>query len=168
MDVIDAFAIEASRFERWLLEGTDRDADAAREALTRLLGLYRAALDLPSAWSDELEREGEVERASHTEWQRAYDASRRLPIDRYSNIFNPTVVPPEEPVNGSVSDDLADIYRDIATGLRAYESGKRSAAAWEWSFHLYAHWGAHATSAIHALHWWLAENAIDRVDSRAR
>ena len=39
MDSIDAFAIEARRFERWLLEGTDQQADAAREGLKRLLEL---------------------------------------------------------------------------------------------------------------------------------
>jgi hypothetical protein len=167
MDPIQAFAVEASRFERWLLEGSDRDADAVGEALRRLLGLYGAALNLPSAWSDEVES-SESARLGDGERQRAYRASQRIPLDLYGEVFNPTLVPPEEPVIGSIADDLADIYSEIAAGLRAYEQGNHAAAAWEWTFGLHSHWGAHATSAIRALHWWLAENAIDRLSSGRR
>jgi hypothetical protein len=96
-------------------------------------------------------------------WHKAYEASRRLPLDYYSEIFDPTVVPAEAPVTGSVSDDLADIYRDVVTGLRAYKRGDRAGAIWEWSFGLHSHWGAHAIGAIRALHWWLRNNAPNRL-----
>ena len=86
MDSVDAFALEARLFEQWLLHASDQDADAAREALARLLGLYRAALDLPPAWSDELGRGADVERLTDDQWRRAYDASRRLPVDLYSEV----------------------------------------------------------------------------------
>jgi hypothetical protein len=119
------------------------------------------------ARSDEVES-SESARLGDGERQRAYRASQRIPLDLYGEVFNPTLVPPEEPVIGSIADDLADIYREIAAGLRAYEQGNHAAAAWEWTFGLHSHWGAHATSAIRALHWWLAENAIDRLSSGRR
>lgn len=86
-----------------------------------------------------------------------------LPLDFYHEVFDPLPFPPEDPVVGSLSDDLADIYRDVVTGLRAYEAGRRAQAVWEWGFNLRAHWGEHATSAIRALHCWLAEHAPDRL-----
>jgi hypothetical protein len=156
-DAVETFAGEAAAFERWLLSGSDRGADAAREALFRLLGLYRAGLELPQAWSAELEGRAEVEVVTDAEWRRAYAAAGRLPVDYYGEVFEPLVVPPEVPVVGSVSDDLADIYRDVVTGLRAYERGDRAGAVWEWRFGLTSHWGAHATGAIRVLHAWLCE-----------
>ena len=159
MDSIEKFADEAAAFERWLLSGTDREADAARACLIRLLELYRAGIALPPESSDELGDGDDIERVGDAEWDVAYKASARLPLDYYAEVFDPTEVPGEAPVVGSLSDDLADIYRDVVTGLRAYHSGDRAGAVWAWSFCLHAHWGAHATGAMRALHWWLRNNA---------
>ena len=41
-------------------------------------------------------------------------------------------------------------------GLRWFEAGHPAEAVWVWGFHLVHHWGEHATSAIRALHCWLA------------
>jgi hypothetical protein len=166
VDSVEAFAAQARLFERWLLDATDTQGDAVREALVRLLALYGAGLQLPNEWSDALERASDVDRLSEDDWRLALEASRRLPFDLYSDIYNPTIVPPGQPVVGSISDDLTDIYRDVIGGLRAYEKGERAAAVWEWSFGLHSHWGAHATSAVRALHWWLVENAIDKMSTR--
>ena len=165
MDPVAKFADEAAAFERWLLSGMDREADAARECLIRLLELYRAAIGLPPEWSDELEARADVERVDDTEWRTAYEASRRLPLNHYVDVFDPTAVPPDAAVVGNISDDLADIYRDVVTGLRAYRRGDRAGAVWEWSFGLHSHWGAHATAAIRALHWWLCNNAASRLSA---
>ncbi len=163
MNSVTKFAAEAEAFEHWLLSGTDQDADAARQCLIRLLELYRAAIALPPEWSDELDGGPLPEQVGDAEYRRAYEASRRLPLDFYSEVFDPTTVPADAPVIGSVSDDLADIYRNVLTGLRAYKHGDRAAAVWEWSFSLHSHWGAHATGAMRALHWWLSKNAPNRL-----
>jgi hypothetical protein len=147
VDSVDAFAAQATLFERWLLDGTDAEADVAREALVRLLALYAAGLELPNEWSDGLDDEPELLRLTGDEMRRVHTAASRLPFDRYSEIYNPTITAPAEPVYGSILHDLADIYRDVGSGLRAYENGRRAAAIWEWSFGLHSHWGAHATSA---------------------
>lgn len=159
MNAIDRFAQQASAFEQWLRFGTDRDADAARGCLVRLLDLYRAALELPPEWSDELEGQPDVEGDDDAALQIAKEAVRRLPFDLYHDTYDPTDLEDEDRVMSSLCDDLGDIYGDVATGLRAYESGNAAAANWEWAFGLHAHWGAHATGAIRALHWWLCNHA---------
>lgn len=163
---LEEFAAEVVSFERWLLEGTDTGAECARSALVHLVNLYRAGLRLPAEWSSDLEDDHDVAPMSDEQWERGRRALSRLPFDAYSQIFNPTVVPADEPVVGSLCDDLGDVYRELGTGLRAYENDDSSGARWEWSFGFHSHWGAHATSAIRALHWWLVENASDRLASR--
>ncbi len=165
-DAVARFADEALAFELWLLAGKDEGADAARECLIRLLELYRAGLALPPEWSDDLEDREDTPRVSDEDWRKAYRAAARLPLDNYSEVFDPTEVPDDEPVIGSLADDLADIYRDVVTGLRAHERGDRANAVWEWSFGLRSHWGAHATGAVRALHWFLTNQAPDRLSDR--
>jgi hypothetical protein len=46
-----------------------------------------------------------------------------LPLNHYSTCFDPLIVPAEEPVVGSIPDDLADIWRDVKRGLALYEAG---------------------------------------------
>lgn len=133
MDSVVKFAQEAAAFEQWLLNGTDRDADAARAGLIRLVALYGAGIDLSPEWSDDLEGREDVECVSDEEWRMAYEASGRLPLDTYSEVFDPTAVAGEEPVVGSVSDDLADVCREVVAGLRACNLGDRAGAVWEWS-----------------------------------
>ncbi len=95
MDSVEKFAREAAAFERWLLLGTDREAAAVSQCLIRLLDLYRAGIDLPREWSDELDDRAEIELVSDAEWRRAYEASQRLPLDYYSEVFDPTKTPSE-------------------------------------------------------------------------
>jgi hypothetical protein len=77
-------------------------------------------------------------------------------------VFDPFVLPPEEPVVGSIADDVADIYGDVVGGLVEYEASRTAQAVWEWKFQLRSHWGRHATDAMYALHIWLTENAWDQ------
>jgi hypothetical protein len=137
-DPCDRFAEEAALFELWARSRGAGGEAAAREGLLRITRLYLAALDLPRA-------EGSG--------------------DYYGQVSNPLAVPPEEPGIGSVADDIADIYRDIVTGLREYRAGRTMAALWEWEFGFRQHWGDHATGAIRALHAWLAEHAPEHLGS---
>lgn len=76
--------------------------------------------------------------------------------DFHWEIFDPYDDKDHEPVCGWLADDFADIYRDIKTGLVAFEKGTPKAiseAVWQWRFSFWSHWGEHATGAIHALYW---------------
>jgi hypothetical protein len=64
-------------------------------------------------------------------------------------------------VAADLADDLADIWRDVKSGLLLYRSENPAAASWEWRFHFKAHWGRHATGAMHALQAWFSANGGD-------
>ena len=60
---------------------------------------------------------------------------------------------PDSPeVTGSLADDIADVYRDLRTGLRKWQRGESGGALWEWRFNFEAHWGQHADDALRAIH----------------
>ena len=62
----------------------------------------------------------------------------------------------EQPIFHNLADDLADIYRDIKPGLRAWETGDDryiETIVFNWRTpHFESHWGVHALSAMRALH----------------
>lgn len=159
MDAIEHFAAEAAVFEAWVKAGNFVGESAVRKTLIRITRLYLAALDLPTPWTDEAEVDDESHEVDSKEWQGVFDETRRLPFEHYGVVFDPMVVPPEEPVVGDIADDIADIYRDVIGGLRAYRAGKKGVARWEWGYTLANHWGEHATGAIRALHCWLTKNS---------
>ncbi|WP_278261699.1 DUF5063 domain-containing protein [Nocardia sp. AG03] len=54
---------------------------------------------------------------------------------------------------GSVADDLADIWRDLRTGLTALDTGSPwQDVVFDWRLSYLGHWGNHATDALRALH----------------
>ncbi len=164
MNATDLFAEEAHRFEKWILEGSSLGGLAAREAVIHLMRLYLAALELPPPWSDELEPAPEAVGIGDEGRHRAAIAiGNRFPFDLYGTVFDPLIVPPGESTLGSLTDDLLDIYRDVATGLREYQAERRAQAIWEWGFNFRHHWGYHVTGAIGALHKWLASEAPEQM-----
>jgi hypothetical protein len=154
----EVFAQRVVAYQEWLLHGTSEGQLAAKEALEHLLALYSAALLIPFPKN--------LSAKSHDLPENAEDAnpslrfkSERIPLDFYGELFDPLIVPPAEPVVGFILDDLMDIHRDLIRGLRYFEVGRCDEALWEWRFSLRHHWGEHATSAIRALHCWLAANS---------
>jgi len=163
LDAVTQFAAEAARFREWARDGTDSGERAVRNALIRILALYLAGLQLPPEWSDELADGADAEGIwSDERWAIHGGIAARLPFGDYARVFDPFVLPPEEPVVGSIADDIADIYGDVVGGLIEYEAGRTAQAVWEWGIQLRSHWGRHATDAMYALHIWLTENAWDQ------
>ena len=163
MDAVARFAEEADAFREWAARGTDAGADAARTGLLHLTRLYFAGLELPPfSWADVV-NETDAEWIGDAEWRQVFVAAGRLPLDYYGVVFDPSVVPPEEPVVGSLSVDIADIYGDIVRGLNEFQAGRRAVAHYEWGYNFRLHWGEHATGAIRVLHNWLAANPPDRL-----
>lgn len=93
---------------------------------------------------------------SDADWNRVYAKFSALPLKYYSIMFNPEVLE-EAPVTGDLADDLADIYRDIKSGLLLHEAGHTVEAIWVWKQTYMIHWGRHVTSAIHAIYCRLAD-----------
>lgn len=131
--------------------------------LLRITRLYLAGLELPRSEDDDQVDGSTSFRVSGEESDRVYAHAARLPLDLYGEVFNPLVLPPEEPVVGSLADDITDVYRDVEDGLRLFRAGRREEALFQWTMSLQIHWGEHATGAIRALHCWLVQNDPDRL-----
>ena len=134
----------------------------------RLAQLYAAGLTLPwrsTPRTDENDNLGnrvalaeskptlsDLDRLSHEEWRRVYEdiGSRLAGPDMYMEMFDPFGWD-EEPVVGSLADDLADIYQEIRAGLLQWRRGAQEDAAWTWRFGFETHWAQHATGAMRAL-----------------
>jgi hypothetical protein len=67
--------------------------------------------------------------------------------DCYTMVFDPWETPAPDLIHGSVSDDLADIWRELKDGFRAISRNDTSNAICEWRFSFLHHWGPH-----HATH----------------
>jgi len=78
-------------------------------------------------------------------------------FDRYFCVFNAGVQ--DEPVVGSLADDLADIYLDLAGALDEFDAGRHEDAVWDWRFALRGHAGDHLVRALPALHAILREES---------
>ncbi len=152
-DAVENFADRARRFSEWALTDTDSGPTAARRALELVSGLYLAALALPRAAEFADATPPSLADPRH---RSAPSFVARMPFRLYGEVFDSRPVPPEEPVVSDLADDLSDIFGDVNRGLLAFEAGRREEAVWEWGFYLAHHWGEHATSAIRALHCWLA------------
>lgn len=74
-------------------------------------------------------------------------------LDGYRRIFDPYDANDGAFV-GSLSDDLADIYRDVKEGLAALaDDANQADVVWEWRHSFGSHWGIHAGAALYAIHW---------------
>lgn len=163
---VEAF-VDASRRYCDLVDRADSLAAPAllKEAEPLLLCLYTAALALPNPEpsSDEVRSVS----ISHEDWLAVF---RRLqgalgPHDRYREIFDPAAMSDpsgaidtgDEPVISSLADDLSDIWRDLQSGLSAWDLAAddvRSDLVGEWRESFVYHWGQHLVDGLRVIHWW--------------
>jgi len=155
MGNIENFVVGAREFSDWCVSTPVGEVEEARAALSHLLRLYSLALEL--RFPNEMDYALEGESADDGAWQVVYRRAAALPFNYYSSVFDPQVVPPEEPGIGDLADDLADIYRDLSGGLSLSAAGHLPEAEWTFLFSFQSHWGRHASSAIGALHCWFAD-----------
>ena len=87
------------------------------------------------------------------------DRSAGLPLQYYSEQFDPLIVPAaEDATTGDLVDDVSDVFADVRHGLWLFDEGYVAAAVWQWRFLFERHWGRHAICAIRVLHAYLSEN----------
>lgn len=143
---IEAFAVAARQFcgllERQL---------AAEEIALALADLHVRALRLPDRFPEDDDREDPPDPA--TPGRRG--SLPELPVDIYWVFLEPLGMEPGEAGAGSLADDLGDIRRELARGLRLFDAGRVIAACSEWRFGFHAHWGAHLVGAQMVLHTYL-------------
>lgn len=150
---IARFAAAARSYCAWAEGPPGTPDEEVRTALKHLALLYQCALELPHLSGDE--KAGCI---SREDFRAVYLRFAVIPVGYYSVPLNVLEVPPGETGLGDLSEDLADIWRDLKPPLLLFDAGHIDAAVWEWRFHFQAHWGAHATAALRALHAWWTEN----------
>jgi Domain of unknown function (DUF5063) len=118
--------------------------------------LYAAALLLPDIGWDAPDCEGR-----HTMSTLGRDLRAKFgALDHYRELFDPYASESEEPVIGSLSNDIADIYAELANGITCWDAGNHDGALWAWRFGFQMHWGKHLTSALRALYAWTVRPSI--------
>ncbi len=78
--------------------------------------------------------------------------------DFYLQMFDPTNSSDDKPVGGSLTDDLADIYRDLKRALLQLDTDSEVAkedALWSLHFLFSIHYGQHIVNGIYAIHFFL-------------
>lgn len=152
-DSVVAFVDQARQYCA-LIEGIEAPNSwlFAQECLRSVVRLYDRALFLPDT---EPTTKEPLDRITHQDWERVRKGvGNRLQRDYYWEVFEPLETQPPEPTAGSLSDDLADIWRDLKVGLLAIDNGRRETNAdvvWHWRFSFESHWARHAAGAIIAL-----------------
>ncbi|HMC16726.1 MAG TPA: DUF5063 domain-containing protein [Albitalea sp.] len=155
--IAQRFASEARRFIAWADGTASHDAMQAPVALRHVVALYSAALALPQPWSEGVSAVHTPGPALAERLNAVKLRAAAIPLQHYSEIFSPQLLPPEAPVVGDLADDLVGIYADVALGLALHDAGSAEDAIWQWGFNFQIHWGEHASSAIRALHCYLSQ-----------
>ena len=133
-------------------DAADDSRAFAQRCLILVLRLYERVLFLPNV---EPETTHGLDLISHEAWKAQRERIiRKLSRDYYWCVFEPFEPQKPESMVGSISDDLADIWRDLKAGLTEIDSGKATSisdAVWHWRFSFETHWAQHAAGAIVAL-----------------
>jgi hypothetical protein len=138
------------------------DTPTPRDMLTLhwLLGrLQVAVLELPTVTSEE--QSTAVVQNSKSRGSRFAALTERLErigLTSYRKVLFP-LDDKGELSEGSLADDLADIYSDVESGLAYAREGKYLEAIWEWRFLYFSHWGYHLAGAQACLRQYLDQNA---------
>lgn len=131
-------------------KGRGRDpfvADAASTLATVVALAYRIP-PIPVGAHDAPEPDG----ISHEVWLSTMK-SVQAALGEWDDYWTTMSILEEAPVNLSLADALADIWRELRNGLDALESGSPvDDVLWDWRFGLRTHWGLHAVEALRALH----------------
>ncbi len=145
---------EAGRFCQ-LIEsaGSTAKEEFAAELFVSIAGLVAMASRLPNVSPTDAEL---PDGPSHDEWKRRYDAIYETLgewADYWTTMTTADYCSTPDPVSLTLADDLADIWRDLKSGLLALDTGASAQdVIWDWRFAFYSHWGSHAVEALRALH----------------
>lgn len=139
--VVGMFVCRAREFCSFIEEAPKITLHERRvRARQRLLELCGAAIQLPS-----VEPPPDAPRPIAPKGWQSFEA-----FETYWEVFDPYEL--GDPVAGSLSDDLLDVFSNVRGGLLLWERGHEAAAIWDWRFSFESHWGDHAVDALRALH----------------
>jgi len=158
MTYAQKFVAASTEFADWVMNANDVGMDSVENAIGHINVLQSLVLDYGFEKTEDINFDNISLQVSGEEWQEAMKQLARMPLQYYSEIFDPLTVPADEPVVGDITDDIADIYRDTVSSLRLFESGDEKAAIDNWIFNYWIHWGEHATGALRTLYCYRREH----------
>jgi hypothetical protein len=152
---LERFPLVAQEFCQFV-EQTDLDQREPfiRQLFVQLARVCEAANRLP--WVGPTDRDIETDQddiRAHTD--QCFKLSEKLrkifgSLDSYWDVFDPTQK--EEPVNGSLARDIAEICMDLKDAQDLLGSGiDLNDVYWQWRLDFRSHWGRHAGSALKVL-----------------
>jgi hypothetical protein len=161
------FANTAIKYCELIEKHSELDREKFLVEVNEILGLmYQQAISLPSVDIENINEDEEGEVVGNEEWKRLFLSLQNKLEDwvYYFDVFNPNNLEETEPVCSDLADDLADIYRDIKSGLRYWLKStpdNQILAVWQWRFSFWSHSGQHITGAIRSIFWRLSDSYFD-------
>jgi hypothetical protein len=120
-------------------------------------------LRLPEVHAGDAERPSSI---SHREWHACFRRIGELTSpydDYYWDVTDPFRVSAGQPgvAVGDLSDDLADIWRDLKEELVSLEAGVPAEdVVWHWRFGFWSHWGQRVVNAMRVLWLHITEDSL--------
>ncbi|MFN0017905.1 MAG: DUF5063 domain-containing protein [Pirellulaceae bacterium] len=151
---IDEFVATAAEYCS-LIEGHQQYSprDFLAKVRELLPVLYYRALRLPEVESSHDMNHRDI---TTEQWGQMFVQLQEFlgPQDQYWEIFDPIKKAVDDPNLCSLSDDLADIWRDLKNGLMHWDGVSGSSdIVWEWHFSFHGHWSDHAVDALRTINW---------------
>lgn len=153
---MEKFIEIAKIFISWVEGSNHHSVEELRIVNDLLLSLYSSAFKLkyhPDA------NELIESRIKHEEWDDIRKGLKDLPFDEYQEIFDTLDFTENSSVIGSLSDDLADIYRDLKPAIRKFENGQKVEAEDDIKRNFEIHWSKHTISALKAIRQYFENNS---------
>ena len=153
--VLQRFEAAATKFMTCVDSAPTLESDAFLLQIGHCLAeLYCAALDIPDVQPESEHLDGSRPSAEERlkEWKERYDSlTEKLGTSNgYWVVFDSTKQ--EEPVQGSLADDITDIYLEVKQTLRLKEKGiARADLIFEIYLFFRQHWARHAIHALNAI-----------------
>jgi hypothetical protein len=152
-EAVTTFAQTAQRFRTFIDQRPPLNLEQFVQRCVPLLAqLYMDALQLPDLDPCEDFDDNVFQRN-----QLPHQAAAISGLFGQYNFYNLVIDPfhDDDAAGTMISDDLDDIYRDVAEGLGYYDLGTDCAireAVFTWKSLFQSHWGSHLTQALNALH----------------
>ena len=119
MTSVEKFVAVAQRFSEWA-EKEGKNENDLPLCLMHLSKLIAAALELPAGHAENGSPEYQTPAGQYDKIVKTFS---NFPVHEYSCIVNASNIHESEIANGCVTDDIADIYNDIANGFYLYKNG---------------------------------------------
>lgn len=151
-ELMQKFRAAAMKFIEVVDTAPHVEANAFLANVSRSMAeLYSIALSLPAVEPDTTSTDAPPFQADQWDTLRRSLQEKIGSLDTYWQVFDSTHK--EEPVQGSLSGDISEIYFDLKHSLELEQTdAARSDALFDWRLDFRSHWGRHLLGAMAGIH----------------